>query len=104
MAFKEQSQNWERITIGHVNSAILVVHDFIFKLLELVCPDARVRGQIRTVLSEEVLDGYRAALEHALPALHHAAGQHVKPDPRIQAAGVQDPRRPPGPKGWDEDL
>ncbi|KLU82538.1 hypothetical protein MAPG_01610 [Magnaporthiopsis poae ATCC 64411] len=65
MVFKEQSQKWESITIVHVNSTILVVHDFIFKLLHLVCPDPRVRGQIWTVLSEELLDGYRAALEHA---------------------------------------
>ncbi|KAL8352555.1 hypothetical protein RB601_002733 [Gaeumannomyces tritici] len=62
MAFKEQSRNWGHIAITYVNDAIILVHDFIFKLLNLVCPDTHVLGQIWNILSEELLDKYQAAL------------------------------------------
>ncbi|KAL8408221.1 hypothetical protein RB594_006858 [Gaeumannomyces avenae] len=62
MAFKEQSRNWEHIAITYVNDAIILVHDFVFKLLKLVCPDTHVLGQIWNILSEELLDKYQAAL------------------------------------------
>ncbi|ORY65220.1 interferon-induced GTP-binding protein Mx2 [Pseudomassariella vexata] len=40
--FKEQTKNWESITLYHVSRSIILVHQFIVKVIEEVCPDAHV--------------------------------------------------------------
>ncbi|KAH0360172.1 dynamin GTPase, partial [Aureobasidium melanogenum] len=60
---KAQSEKWEPLAHGYILDVIHLAHRFVTTLLRHVCPTARVREGIMSVLMEPLLDIYRRALE-----------------------------------------
>ncbi|KAG9633255.1 dynamin GTPase, partial [Aureobasidium melanogenum] len=60
---KAQSVKWEPLAHGYILDVIHLAHRFVTTLLRHVCPTARVREGIMSVLMEPLLDIYRRALE-----------------------------------------
>ncbi|KAF2740333.1 interferon-induced GTP-binding protein Mx2 [Polyplosphaeria fusca] len=66
ITFKEQSKKWKPLVLAHVSQSISIVHDFIFKLLNYVCPDKQVRDQLwETMIVDELRKRYVLAMDHA---------------------------------------
>lgn len=64
-AFKEQSKKWEDITLAHVSNVILVVHRFIYNVVQEACADPQVREMLWSFISEDLLKRYQGAMDHA---------------------------------------
>ena len=63
--FKEQSEKWPALVQSHVSKAIILVHDFIAKILRHVFPDERIRDQLwEHVIMDSVRKAYERALKH----------------------------------------
>lgn len=45
MIFKEQSEKWPLLVQAHISKSIIVVHDYIAKLLTHVCPNKEICDQ-----------------------------------------------------------
>ncbi|KAI5196864.1 dynamin GTPase [Aureobasidium subglaciale] len=60
---KAQSAKWEPLAHGYILDIIHLAHVFITDLLKLVCPSARVRNGIMSVMMEPLMEIYRRALE-----------------------------------------
>ncbi|KAF1842442.1 interferon-induced GTP-binding protein Mx2 [Cucurbitaria berberidis CBS 394.84] len=65
VTFKEQSQKWEPLVLAHVSKSIMLVHDYIYRLLANVCPDKQVRDQLWGFLVDELRAAYTRAMEQA---------------------------------------
>ncbi|KAB5535235.1 interferon-induced GTP-binding protein Mx2 [Coniochaeta sp. 2T2.1] len=64
--FKEQSEHWEDLVISHVGTAIVIVHDFIYSVLQTVISDDTVFEALwDNVLCEKMSQGYQRAMKHA---------------------------------------
>ncbi|KAI1430646.1 interferon-induced GTP-binding protein Mx2 [Xylaria sp. CBS 124048] len=64
--FKEQSRNWEGITLWHVSVITCHIHHFISEAVRLVCPDQKVQDELwNGYLLEELMASYRRAMDHA---------------------------------------
>ncbi|KAH6680938.1 P-loop containing nucleoside triphosphate hydrolase protein [Halenospora varia] len=62
--WQEQSKNWEGLTLAYIADIMFFAHDFIYKALTHVCLDEGVRSSLWSVLQEQLLDRYRAAVAH----------------------------------------
>jgi hypothetical protein len=62
--WQQQSRNWGRIAESCMKNIISLVHDFINKLLEHVCPDERTRIGLRSVLVDNIIERYEKAINH----------------------------------------
>jgi hypothetical protein len=60
---KTQSAKWEPLALGYILDVVHLAHRFVTTLLRHVCPTARVREGIMSVLMEPLLDVYRRAIE-----------------------------------------
>lgn len=60
---KAQSAKWQPLAHGYILDVIHLAHCFVTTLLRHVCPTARVREGIMSVLMEPLLDIYRRALD-----------------------------------------
>lgn len=65
MAFKAQASYWDEVATRHVNTAILVIHRFLYTLLQALIEDQRIREELWTCLQDDLLNGYQRACEHA---------------------------------------
>jgi hypothetical protein len=63
MTMKTQSAKWETIAMSYIKDIISMAHMFIQDLLRVVCPDHRVREALMSVLLDELLAKYKAALD-----------------------------------------
>ncbi|KLU91201.1 hypothetical protein MAPG_09723 [Magnaporthiopsis poae ATCC 64411] len=64
--FRKQSENWEPLTLAYASKAIVLVHDFISRLLHTLCPDADTREQVyQQLLVDKLLETYKRAMDHA---------------------------------------
>ncbi|KAI0011596.1 interferon-induced GTP-binding protein Mx2 [Xylariaceae sp. FL0662B] len=64
--FEEQSEKWEPLVLSHASNAITLVHDYISRLLTILCPEKQVRDQLwDTLLVDKLRDAYRRAMRHA---------------------------------------
>jgi hypothetical protein len=64
--FKEQSEKWSPLVRAHVSRAIILVHDYIARLLAHICPDKQVRDQLwNHLILDEVSKAYKSAMTHA---------------------------------------
>lgn len=69
--FTKITTKWEPLVLAHASKAIVVVHDFIRKLLDELCVDKTVRDHMWDVLlRDELRDRYRAVMAHAQFLLH----------------------------------
>ncbi|KAG5986433.1 hypothetical protein E4U54_005420 [Claviceps lovelessii] len=65
-AFREQSQKWKPMAKLYLSNVVLVMHDFIVTILGKVCPDGKVLDELKSVLSDELLRRYQAAMDKAV--------------------------------------
>lgn len=63
--FMEQSQKWSPLALSHVSKVVAVVHDFVFRLLNTICPETLVRDQLwNEHLVDRLVNTYRKAIGH----------------------------------------
>jgi hypothetical protein len=62
--WQEQSKNWEGLTLAFIGDIVFFVHDFTCKALAHVCPDEGVRSGLWSLLQEQLVEGYRKAVDH----------------------------------------
>ncbi|KAI2626189.1 interferon-induced GTP-binding protein Mx2 [Xylaria nigripes] len=64
--FKEQSKNWEDITLEYLSAAIYHVHHFTSEIVKKICPDPYVHDELwNGYLLEELMKSYSRAMHHA---------------------------------------
>jgi hypothetical protein len=64
--FEEQSKKWEPLVLSHTDKAIALVHDYISRLLDELCPETQVRDRLwDTLLMDKLRDAYCRAMNHA---------------------------------------
>ncbi|PHH83192.1 hypothetical protein CDD83_3039 [Cordyceps sp. RAO-2017] len=62
--FERQSEKWDRLALSHASNAIAVVHDFLFRLLDHLCPEKQVRSQLwDNILVQGLVERYRKAMD-----------------------------------------
>ncbi|KAL8403591.1 hypothetical protein RB594_008738 [Gaeumannomyces avenae] len=65
--FRKQSENWEPLTLAYASKAIVIVHDFIARLLRTLCPDTDTREQLyQHLLVDRLIESYKRAMDHAM--------------------------------------
>ncbi|KAG5983652.1 hypothetical protein E4U55_007576 [Claviceps digitariae] len=65
-AFREQSQKWEAMARLYLSKVVLVIHHFIVTILREVCLDRKVLEEIKSVMHDDLLRRYEAAMEKAV--------------------------------------
>ncbi|KAI9894600.1 MAG: hypothetical protein M1814_001955 [Vezdaea aestivalis] len=60
---KTQTSRWNTIALGYVSDIIGMTHKFITDLLELVCPEKRVRDALISALTDGLMTRYKKALD-----------------------------------------
>lgn len=64
MTMKTQSSKWEGLALGYISDIVSMAHTFIIDLLQLICPDPRVRNGLMSVMMENLMAKYKGALDH----------------------------------------
>ncbi|KAH8803098.1 dynamin GTPase [Xylogone sp. PMI_703] len=64
--WQEQSKNWKGLTLDYIKDIILLVHDFVYKVLSEVCPDEGVHSNLWSIIEEQLRDSYLTAIRHVL--------------------------------------
>ncbi|KAJ6443302.1 interferon-induced GTP-binding protein Mx2 [Purpureocillium lavendulum] len=65
--FTQQSGKWEALTERHMSRIILLVHDYIYSLLRLLCPETQVRDKLwHSFVVDKLVALYREAMDKAL--------------------------------------
>lgn len=64
MLWQKQSRNWGGITLSFINDVIVYVHDFICRLLSIVCPESKVRNALLSVFIDDLVAKYSSAIKH----------------------------------------
>lgn len=64
IVFQEQSKNWDGLALAYISDVIRVVHSFTNDLLSALCPDRRVRSNLWTLITDELLERYEKAMSH----------------------------------------
>ena len=62
--FQVQSKKWDRLAVTYISDVIRVVHGFASDLLLALCPDPRVRSNLWTLITDELLERYEKAMSH----------------------------------------
>lgn len=60
---KSQSAKWPGIALGYISDIVMIVHQFIHRVLELICPERLVKSELLSVLSDGLFDRYQKALD-----------------------------------------
>ena len=68
--FKEQCNKWEAICQGYISDVIVVVHEFILKLLEHVCPDKTIRQSLEELIMDNLRNEYSSARAEVSKIIH----------------------------------
>ena len=61
ITMKKQSVKWTSLAKGYISDGIVIAHTFICELLELLCPNERVRAGLSSTLADSLLDKYGKA-------------------------------------------
>ncbi|OBT65552.1 hypothetical protein VE03_05034 [Pseudogymnoascus sp. 23342-1-I1] len=62
--WQKQSHNWGGITLSFINDVIVYVHDFICRLLSIVCPESKVRNALLSIFMDDLVAKYSSAIKH----------------------------------------
>jgi len=62
--FQVQSKKWDRLALAYISDVIRVVHSFATDLLLALCPDPRVRSNLWTLITDQLLERYERAISH----------------------------------------
>jgi hypothetical protein len=63
--FREQSENWDRMTEQYLSKIILVVHRFIVMGLEVVCTDSKVLEELKFTILSDLIARYEDGMKHS---------------------------------------
>jgi hypothetical protein len=66
ITMREQSKKWNSLALGYVSDAVTIVHNFFTELLRIVCPDARVRRGLISLLTDHLLERYKKAVDQVV--------------------------------------
>ncbi|KAI9823492.1 MAG: hypothetical protein M1819_001346 [Sarea resinae] len=80
ITMKRQSANWDGIALGYISDIIAIVHHFIHHMLEVVCPNDRVRASLLSILTDSLIEKYKTAL-HRQRRIREAADSYRKTRP-----------------------
>lgn len=61
--WKKQSVNWDDLALEYISNVIAIVHCFIRRLLDKICPDERILKELASVLLEELMTRYQNAID-----------------------------------------
>ncbi|RJE20074.1 DYNc [Aspergillus sclerotialis] len=67
---RKQSSKWTALALGYISDAVSMIHNFLVRVLERVCPDDRIRGNLLSVLMDDLLIKYKNAVEQVEFLLH----------------------------------
>lgn len=60
-----QAGKWIDFALGYVSDVIDIMHTFMLKVLEVICPDEQIRDKLVSVLTDELSKRYRKAMKQA---------------------------------------
>ena len=60
----EQAHKWKDIALGYVADLIVLTHNFVNDLLQHVCPSRQVRGNVLSLLMDQLCVKYKRAIAH----------------------------------------
>jgi len=63
ITMREQSKKWNSLAMGYASDAVTIVHTFITELLRLVCPDARIRCGLISLLTDDLIERYKKSID-----------------------------------------
>ena len=64
MVFQEQAEKWSLHANYLMESAIIIVHRFIYQLMEDIFENPTVRRELQDLANDKILKGYRRAWDH----------------------------------------
>ncbi len=64
VTMKHQSAKWKDLALGYVADVVTLVHSFVVDALNVVCPVARVRTGLMSLLMDELMEKYKGAVSH----------------------------------------
>lgn len=62
ITMREQSKKWSSIALGYISDVVTIVHNFVTELLQLICPDERVRNGLTSLLVDGLLKRYKKVI------------------------------------------
>ena len=65
ITMKAQSSKWEEIALAYISDVVTLAHTFIVDLLQLVCPNPRVREGLLSILMDDLMARYKTAFASA---------------------------------------
>lgn len=63
-AMKVQSRKWTPIALGYISDVVTMVHRFIDRVLDVICPDKSLKSEMLSVLWDSLVERYTEAIEH----------------------------------------
>ncbi|PVH96086.1 dynamin GTPase [Periconia macrospinosa] len=64
VTMKQQAADWRDLALGHISDIIVLVHNFIFGVLEHLTPNHRVYDGIKSRLIDDMINKYQKAMLH----------------------------------------
>ena len=64
VTMRKQSSKWEALAKGYIEDVATMVHRFIRKTLDRICPDERVRESLVALLNDSLVELYMKASHH----------------------------------------
>ena len=64
MIFQEQAQKWALHADFLVERAIIIVHQFVFQLMEDIFENAITRRELLDLMNDKMINGYKRAYDH----------------------------------------
>ncbi|KAJ5714861.1 Dynamin [Penicillium malachiteum] len=61
--FKQQTAKWPSIGMGYISDIIIILHQFIVRILDTICVDKGIAASIISLIMDELTDRYRLAQE-----------------------------------------
>ncbi|KAJ5718248.1 Dynamin [Penicillium malachiteum] len=59
--FREQTAKWPVLSMGYVNDIIIIIHQFIVRILNEICIDKDIAASMISLIMDELTDCYRLA-------------------------------------------
>jgi hypothetical protein len=60
---KVQSTKWTGISLGYISDVVAIVHRFIDQVLDSICPERLVKGELLSVLTDGLFERYSKAID-----------------------------------------
>ncbi|KAI1942762.1 hypothetical protein LOZ66_001169 [Ophidiomyces ophidiicola] len=61
---RKQASKWRAISLGYISDVIVIVHEFITKVLDSVCPDKQVHSGLLEHMTDELTEIYKKTIQH----------------------------------------